>query len=91
VFIFPSLITGFFESGVAGVFANKYGGWKAALVTGLVSGLICSLGTFLLLPLFPQLAGTGTMFCDSDAGFILAPFFWICRGIASVLGVAVSL
>jgi PTS system ascorbate-specific IIC component len=91
LFVFPSLIMAFFESGIEGVFANKFGGWKAALVAGFVGSLFFSLGVLWLQPLTPQLDGTGAQFANIDTMVVLAPLFYLARAVGGVLGVAVPL
>jgi PTS system ascorbate-specific IIC component len=91
VFVFPNLLLAFFECGAEGVFANKFGGWKAAIVGGAVGGILFSSSVLLLQPLTPQLAGEGVQFGNIDAGLVLAPLFWIFRFVGSLLGVGRSL
>ncbi len=88
LFVFPSLILAFFEPGIEGVFANRFGGWKAALLAGFLGGVIFSLGILWLQPLTPQLAGTGTQFGNIDTVLVIAPFSWLARAIGSLLGLA---
>ena len=88
LFVFPSLIVAFYESGIEGVFANKFGGWKAALTASFLGGVILSVGILWLQPLTPQLAGTGTQFGNIDTVLVIAPFSWLFRAIGAVLGVA---
>jgi PTS system ascorbate-specific IIC component len=40
----PPVITTFFGGGPAGVFGNAQGGWRGALVAGIVAGLLLSFG-----------------------------------------------
>jgi len=40
----PPVITCFFGGGPAGVFGNSQGGWRGALIAGIVSGLLLSFG-----------------------------------------------
>jgi PTS system ascorbate-specific IIC component len=87
LFVFPSLIMAFFEPGAEGVFANKFGGWKAAVVTGFIGGVIFSVGILWLQPLTADLAGTGTQFGNIDTVAIFAPFYWILYAIGGLFGV----
>ncbi len=88
LFVFPSLIMAFFEGGAEGVFANKFGGWKAAVVAGFVGMLILSIGILWLNPLTVDLHGTGTQFSNIDTNLIQAPIMWIMRFIGQALGTA---
>lgn len=88
LFVFPSLIMAFFEGGAEGVFANKFGGWKAALVAGFVGMVILSVGILWLNPLTVDLQGTGTQFSNIDTNLIQAPIMWIMRFIGQLLGTA---
>lgn len=88
LFVFPSLIMAFFEGGAEGVFANKFGGWKAAIVAGFVGMVILSIGILWLNPLTVDLQGTGTQFSNIDTNLIQAPIMWIMRFIGQLLGTA---
>lgn len=44
ILLIPGIIATFFDGGVAGVFGFKYGGRKAAFISGLVVGLVQILG-----------------------------------------------
>ena len=80
LFVFPSLIVAVFEMGTMGVFANKRGGWKAALVAGFVGGVLLSLGAFVLQPVTaPVLAGTGAQYGSLDSAYLFGPLMWLLR------------
>jgi PTS system ascorbate-specific IIC component len=60
IVIVPPMIMLFFPGGAAGVFGNKYGGWKGALLGGGITGLFLAVGQAvtwtLLTETGPQLA-----------------------------------
>jgi PTS system ascorbate-specific IIC component len=79
ILMIPGIIATFFDGGIAGVFGYKYGGKKAALIAGIVVGLIQILGGVF----FTQMAGLaelGATYGNTDFGSI-----WI--GIAGVMSV----
>lgn len=88
LFVFPSLIAAVFEMGTMGVFANKRGGWKAALLAGFVGGVMLSAGAFILQPVTaPLLAGTGAQYGSLDSAYLFGPFMWLLRLIGQLVGV----
>jgi len=88
LFVFPSLIAAVFEMGTVGVFANKRGGWKAALLAGFVGGILFSAGAFILQPVTAQLlAGTGAQYGSLDSAYIFGPFMWLLRWLGQGLGI----
>ena len=77
IIIFPGPIFFFFDGALAGVFGDKYGGWKGAIVAGAIMGIVVDVTALLLYPLQAEFfAGTGLNFGGGD--YILwAPVFWI--------------
>ena len=49
----PPVITTFFGGGPAGVFGNSTGGWRGAILAGIVAGLLMSFGQFLTVSALP--------------------------------------
>lgn len=79
ILMIPGIIATFFDGGIAGVFGYKYGGKKAALISGVVVGLIQILGGVF----FTQMSGLaqlGATYGNTDFGSI-----WI--GIAGVMSI----
>ncbi|MCL2368514.1 MAG: hypothetical protein FWC72_05910, partial [Oscillospiraceae bacterium] len=75
----PGIIATFFDGGIAGVFGYKYGGRKAAFISGLAVGLIQILGGVF----FTQWSGMATIgatYGNTDFGSI-----WVV--ISAVMGV----
>ncbi|MEL7601746.1 MAG: PTS transporter subunit IIC, partial [Bacillota bacterium] len=79
ILMIPGIIATFFDGGIAGVFGYKYGGKKAAFISGVVVGLIQILGGVF----FTQMSGLaqlGATYGNTDFGSI-----WI--GIAGVMSI----
>lgn len=51
VFLVPGFIPLFFDNAAIAIFANKFGGWKAALIITVINGLIQILGSALAVSL----------------------------------------
>lgn len=79
ILMIPGIIATFFDGGIAGVFASKFGGKKAALIAGFVVGLLQILGGVL----FTQMSGLnklGATYGNTDFGTI-----WVAlTGIMSI-------
>ncbi len=77
VIIFPGPIFFFFDGALAGVFGDRYGGWKGAIAAGAIMGILIDVTALLLQPLQAGFfAGTGLNFGGGD--YILwAPVYWI--------------
>ena len=103
IIIFPGPIFFFFDGALAGVFGDRHGGWKGAIVAGAIMGILIDLTALLIYPLQAGFfKGTGLIFGGGDY-VIWAPIFWLMNllggspvegfatyGIASiVLGVVV--
>ena len=79
ILMLPGIIATFFDGGISGVFGFKYGGRKAALICGIIVGLVQSLGGMF----FTQMSGMATIgatYGNTDFGSI-----WIA--IAGVMGI----
>jgi len=83
--VLPGPIFFFFDGALAGVFGDRLGGWKGAVVAGFVTGLVVHLGAIPLLQFQPELAGTGLMFGGTDM-VLLLPLFYVLKLIGAVLG-----
>ncbi|WP_058270684.1 PTS ascorbate transporter subunit IIC [Olsenella massiliensis] len=84
VVVFPSPIILFFDGCTVGVFGNKYGGWKGALLGGFVSSLIAHLAIIPLYPMMGVLFGSGLMFSNIDYAVLWLPIlllFKLVRGL----------
>jgi PTS system ascorbate-specific IIC component len=67
VLMIPGIIATFFDGGIAGVFGFKYGGKKAALISGLVCGLIQILGGVFFTQ-WSGMAALGATYGNTDFG-----------------------
>jgi PTS system ascorbate-specific IIC component len=79
VVVFPSPIILFFDGCTVGVFGNKYGGWKGALLGGFVSSFIAHLGIIWLYPMMGVLYGSGLMFSNVDYTVFWLPILLILK------------
>lgn len=87
IMVIPGFIPLFFAGGPIGVVANKYGGYKAVIITGIMLGLIQSFGTVWAIGLMKYPSGTGW------SGMFDFATFWpfvteILKFIGNLLGVA---
>jgi PTS system ascorbate-specific IIC component len=86
--VYPSLAISFFDGALEGVFGNKLGGWKAAIVSGFIGGLILHVGVLLLNPLTGPLATSGIQYGNVDTSSFNAILFTLIRAIGRLFGVA---
>jgi PTS system ascorbate-specific IIC component len=104
IIIFPGPIFFFFDGALAGVFGDRHGGWKGAILAGAIMGILIDVTALLIYPLQAEFfAGTGLNFGGGDY-VIWAPVYWILNliggsrvpgfatyGIASIVVAAVVL
>ena len=77
IIIFPGPIFFFFDGALAGVFGDRYGGWKASILAGALIGILIDVAALLTYPLQAQFfKGTGLMFGGGDY-IIWAPLYWL--------------
>ena len=81
--IIPGFIPMFFDNATIGVFANKRGGWKAALIITICSGLIQVYGSGLAAMAMGVNAWQGSF----DWATIWLGIIYILRFIGSILGI----
>jgi PTS system ascorbate-specific IIC component len=79
--ILPSMIIHFFVGGTAGIYGNATGGWKGAVLGGVLNGLFF---TFLAGFTYPALAGLnpawkGSSFGDTDFGVVGSILAFVSR------------
>lgn len=81
IMMIPGIIATFFDGGIAGVFGYKFGGKKAAVISGLTVGLLQILGGVFFTKM-SGLAELGATYGNTDFGTI-----WIgLAGIMKVIG-----
>lgn len=83
IVMIPGIIATFFDGGIAGVFGYKYGGKKAAFISGLVVGLVQILGGVF----FTKLSGMSTLgatYGNTDFGSIWAVLAFIMSLLGNV-------
>jgi len=74
--IVPSMITLFFPGGAAAVFGNRSGGWKGAILGGVMNGLILAVGQAITLPALTY-GSELAILADPDWYVII----WLLKGI----------
>lgn len=80
--IVPPMIMLFFPGGAAAVFGNRSGGWKGAILGGVINGGILAIGQALTLPALTHAPELATL-ADPDWYVII----WLLKGILSpILG-----
>ena len=84
--IIPGPIFFFFDGALAGVFGDRKGGWKGAIIGGALMGIIVQIGSIFLLEIQPELLGSGLMFSGPDM-VLLLPLFIIFKVIGAALGI----
>ena len=77
IIIFPGPIFFFFDGALAGVFGDRYGGWKGSIIAGAIIGILIDVAALLTYPLQAKFfEGTGLMFGGGDY-IIWAPLYWL--------------
>lgn len=84
--IIPGPIFFFFDGALAGVFGDRKGGWKGAVIGGVLMGVIVQVGSIFLVQFQPALLGSGLMFSGPDM-VLLLPIFFIFKLIGAALGI----
>ena len=97
----PPMIMLFFPGGGAGVFGNRFGGWRGAAIGGAINGVFLAVGQAVFWGLLSQTAPELATLADPDwyimSGVVLGlaqPFaaldpavvIWIVTGIIAVIG-----
>ena len=86
VIIIPGPIFFFFDGALAGVFGDRFGGWKGAIAAGAFMGLWVHLLSVFLYYVQPQIRDAGVIFSGPD-WVLFAPLFWLFNIIGSVIGI----
>ncbi|SER62886.1 PTS system, ascorbate-specific IIC component [Propionibacterium cyclohexanicum] len=86
VIVFPSPIIMYFDGNVMGVFGNKAGGWRGALIAGFVTAVISSTAVIALYPLTGPAFGSGLTWSNIDYALVWTPLMYLLKGIRLVFG-----
>ena len=93
VLMIPGIIATFFDGGIAGVFGFKYGGKKAALISGLVCGLVQILGGVFFTQ-WSGMAALGATYGNTDFGslwLIITPIMKVVGNVWFFMAIIVAL
>lgn len=86
IFLVPGFIPLFFDNATIAVFANKFGGWKAAAVICTVNGIIQILGSALAVHLMELSWWQGS----ADYATLWVGIIAIFKGIGAMLGIPIA-
>lgn len=86
IFLVPGFIPLFFDNATIAIFANKFGGWKAAAIICTVNGIIQILGSMLAV----MMTGLTWWQGSADYATIWVAITAILRAIGSALGIPVA-
>ena len=88
IVVFPSPNVVVFDGMTLGVFGNKYGGWKGAIVAGFVTVFLVHLLVVFLYPLTGVLYGGGLTYSQTDYSLFWMPLMSILSGVGHLLGLS---
>lgn len=77
--IVPGLMACFITGGAAGIYGNATGGFRGAIISSFVDGLLLAVLPAISLPLFSFLGAQGTTFADPDFIGISALIYFIFK------------
>ena len=86
IFLIPGFIPLFFDNATVSIFANKFGGWKAAAILCTINGLIQIAGSAIAVQLLNLTWWQGS----ADYATLWVAIIAIFKGIGSVLGIPVG-
>lgn len=86
IFLIPGFIPLFFDNATVSIFANKFGGWKAAAILCTINGLIQIAGSAIAVQLLNLTWWQGS----ADYAMLWVAIIAIFKGIGSMLGIPVG-
>lgn len=86
IFLVPGFIPLFFDNATIAIFANKFGGWKAAALICTVNGLVQILGSALAVQMMQMTWWQGS----SDYATIWVVIIAIFKGVGRLLGIPIA-
>ena len=86
IFIVPGFIPLFFDNATISIFANKYGGWKAASILTVVNGIIQILGSAIAINMMELTWWQGS----ADYATVWVAIIAIFKGIGHLLGIPIA-
>lgn len=86
VVIFPSPNICFFDGCLLGVFGNKHGGWKGAIVAPFILSFIVHFLVMFIYPMTGKLYGSGATFSQTDFSIFWLPFMKIIQFFTHMFG-----
>ena len=86
IFLVPGFIPLFFDNATIAIFANKFGGWKAAALICTANGLVQILGSALAVKMMEITWWQGS----ADYATIWVVIIAIFKGIGSLLGIPIA-
>lgn len=86
IFLIPGFIPLFFDNATVAIFANKFGGWKAASIICTVNGIIQIVGSALAVQLMELTWWQGS----ADYATLWVAIIAVFKAIGSMLGISVA-
>lgn len=86
IFLVPGFIPLFFDNATIAIFANKFGGWKAAAVLCTVNGIIQILGSALAVQMMNLTWWQGS----ADYATLWVAIIGVFKGIGAMLGIPIA-
>lgn len=86
IFLVPGFIPLFFDNATIAIFANKFGGWKAAAILCTVNGIIQILGSALAVQMMNLTWWQGS----ADYATLWVAIIGIFKGIGAMLGIPIA-
>lgn len=86
IFLVPGFIPLFFDNATIAIFANKFGGWKAAAIICTANGLVQIIGSMLAV----KMTGLTWWQGSADYATIWVVVIAVLKGLGSMLGISVA-